>query len=148
MKKIGGKKLDSLNTIIVEGNVVKEPLVKKTQKGTDVCSFSIMTTRSFKKEEGYEKEISFFDVDAWGKLAISCEKNLHKGRGVRVVGRAKQNRWVGADGKKFAKVNIVAEHIEFRPMFMENKNQQVNTSQNMAQFASNVLMPAEEALVF
>lgn len=137
--------MDSLNTIIVEGSVVKEPLMKTTPKGTQVCTFSIMTTRSFKKDDNYEKEVSFFDVDAWGKLATSCEKNLHKGRGIRVVGRVKQNRWEGTDGKKFAKVNIVAEHIEFRPMFLENKNKQSNETTQLAQSA---LMAAEEALVF
>ncbi len=139
--------MDSLNTIIVEGSVVKEPLIKTTPKGTQVCTFSIMTTRSFKKDDGYEKEISFFDVDAWGKLAASCEKNLHKGRGIRVVGRVKQNRWEGADGKKFAKINIVAEHIEFRPMFLENKNKP-STNYEATNLAQSALMAAEEALVF
>jgi single-strand DNA-binding protein len=41
----------------------------------------------------------------------------HKGRGVRVVGRLKQERWQDGDGKAQSKIIIVAEHIEFRPEF-------------------------------
>jgi len=64
-----------------------------------------------------EKEVGFFDVEAWGKLAEACSNHGRKGRGVRVVGRLKQDRWVGTDGKNHAKVAIVAEHVEYRPDF-------------------------------
>ncbi len=40
-----------------------------------------------------------------------------KGRGVRIVGRLKQERWTGTDGKNYAKVKIVADHVEFKPQF-------------------------------
>jgi len=42
---------------------------------------------------------------------------LKKGRGVRVVGRLKQDRWTDADGKPHSRIFIVAEHVEFRPQF-------------------------------
>jgi single-strand DNA-binding protein len=64
-----------------------------------------------------EKEVSFFDVESWGKLAESAKNNGHKGRGVRVVGRLKQDRWQDREGKAESKVSIVAEHLEFRPEF-------------------------------
>ena len=48
-------------------------------------------------------------------------ENGAKGRGVRVVGRLKQDRWVGKDGKNYSKVKVVAEHIEFKPKFTNNK---------------------------
>ena len=64
-----------------------------------------------------EKEVSYFDVETWGNLAQSCTQNGSKGRGVRVVGRLKQNRWVGNDGKNYSKVSVVAEHVEFKPVF-------------------------------
>jgi single-strand DNA-binding protein len=53
----------------------------------------------------------------WAKLAENCRSLGHKGRGVRVVGRLKQDRWNSADGKAHSKVSIVAEHVEFRPEF-------------------------------
>jgi single-strand DNA-binding protein len=57
----------------------------------------------------------YFDVTAWGKLAENTNSLGTKGRGVRVVGRIKQDRWTDANGKAQAKIVIIAEHIEFRP---------------------------------
>jgi single-strand DNA-binding protein len=64
-----------------------------------------------------EKEVSYLNVEAWAKLAENVKNLGRKGRGVRVVGRIKQERWNGADGKTQSRVVIVAEHVEFRPEF-------------------------------
>ena len=109
--------MNNLNSILIEGNMVRDPLLRNTAKGTSICSFSIATNRFFRQDSSMEKEVGFFDVEAWGKLANSCANYGRKGRGVRVVGRLKQDRWVGTDGKKHTKVAIVAEHVEYRPDF-------------------------------
>lgn len=109
--------MNSLNSILLEGNMVREPLLRSTTKGTQVCSFSLASNRFYKQESGLEKEVSFFDVETWAKLAEACYSQGRKGRGVRVVGRLKQDRWTGTDGKARSKVTIVAEHVEFRPDF-------------------------------
>ena len=57
----------------------------------------------------------FFAVETWAKLASSCSSYLEKGRGVRVVGRLKQERWTGTDEKKHERIVVVAEHVEFKP---------------------------------
>jgi single-strand DNA-binding protein len=43
-----------------------------TQKGTAVCKFSVAYNRFFKQEEETEKEVSFFDVSCWTRLAEVC----------------------------------------------------------------------------
>jgi len=107
--------MNSLNSILIEGNLVRDPAIHTTPKGTPVCTFSVASNRFFKQDSGMEKEVSFFDIEAWSRLAENCTNLGKKGRGVRVVGRLKQDRWVGLDGKQHAKVKIVAEHVEFRP---------------------------------
>jgi single-strand DNA-binding protein len=62
-----------------------------------------------------QEEVSYFDVESWGKLAETVADTGHKGRGVRVVGRLKQNRWTDQEGRNQSRIVIVAEHIEFRP---------------------------------
>ncbi|RKX84665.1 MAG: single-stranded DNA-binding protein, partial [Spirochaetes bacterium] len=47
-----------------------------------------------------------------------------KGRGVRVVGRIKQDRWKDQDDKSREKFKIVAEHVEFKPLFTKNKDEE------------------------
>lgn len=106
--------MNNLNSILVEGNLVRDPETRETPNGTPVCTFSIATNRFFRKDEQTEKEVSFFDVQTWAKLAETCGNMGRKGRGVRVVGRLKQDRWNDNAGKPRSKVYIVAEHVEFR----------------------------------
>jgi len=114
--------MNNLNSILIEGNMVRDPLLRSTPKGTSVCTFSLVSNRFYKQDSGFEKEVSFFEVETWAKLAEACNNLGKKGRGVRVVGRLKQDRWTSNDGKPHSKVTIVAEHVEFRPEFRKEAN--------------------------
>jgi single-strand DNA-binding protein len=107
--------MNNLNSILIEGNLVRDPQLRTTPKGTQVCTFTLASNRFFKQEAGLEKEVGFFDVESWATLGESCFKQGRKGRGARVVGRLRQDRWNGADGKPNSKICIVAEHVEFKP---------------------------------
>jgi len=115
--------MNNLNSILIEGNLVRDPLLRSTPKGTQVCSMCLASNRFYKQDTGYEKEVSFFDVETWSKLAEACYAKGKKGRGVRVVGRLKQNRWSDTDGKSHSRITIVAEHVEFRPEFKKEAKQ-------------------------
>ncbi len=112
--------MHSLNSLIIEGNVVRTPVLKSTPKGTPLCCFSIASNRFFRQNEKTTQETSFFDIESWARLAELCGENCIKGRGIRVVGRLKQDRWVGADGKNYSKIKVIAEHVEFKPQFKNN----------------------------
>lgn len=99
----------------MEGNLTRDPALTLTGKGSSVCNFSIASNRYFKVEEETVQEVSYIDVEAWAKLGEICAENLKKGRGVRVVGRMKQDRWEDAEGIFHNKHKIVAEHVEFQP---------------------------------
>lgn len=113
--------MNSLNSILIEGNIVRDPMLKSTPKGTPLCTFSVASNRFIKQDDGVEKEVSFFDVETWARLAESCNTLGKKGRGVRVVGRLKQERWTDGEGKPRTHVKIVAEHVEFRPEFKKEE---------------------------
>ena len=114
--------MNNLNSILIEGNLVRDPLLRSTPKGTQLCTMSLASNRFYKQDAGYEKEVSFFEVETWARLAEACYAKGRKGRGVRVVGRLKQDRWNGTDGKQHSKITIVAEHVEFRPEFKKDEN--------------------------
>jgi single-strand DNA-binding protein len=101
----------------VEGNLTRDPETKTLASGNMVCDFTLATNRFYKggNSEAFEKEVSYFDVEAWSRLGTACSQNLKKGRGVRVVGRLKQDRWLDPEGKPRTKIKIVAEHVEFKP---------------------------------
>ena len=113
--------MNSLNSILLEGNLVRDPEAGETPKGTQFCKFSIATNRYYKQEDVKVDEVSYFDVEVWSKLAENCQNNLEKGRGVRVVGRLKQDRWQDDEGKGRTKIKIVGEHVEFKPQFKKQE---------------------------
>lgn len=105
--------MNHLNSVLIEGNLIEEPLFRSSPAGTPVCTFRFASHRTYKQASGLEEEVSFFNVETSSNLA---EHNLgHKGQGVRVVGRLKEERWCGTDGETHSNVTIVAEHVEFRP---------------------------------
>ena len=108
--------VNCLNSILLEGNLVRDPESKTLSTGTQVCNFTVASDRFYRQNDVSEKEVSYFDVEAWAKLGIACAQNLTKGRGVRVVGRLKQDRWTDGEGKTRSRVMIVAEHVEFKPI--------------------------------
>lgn len=108
--------MNNLNSILIEGNLIKDPVLRVTPNGTPVCLFSVATNRFYKQNDELQKEVSYFDIESWANTAQSCGSLLSKGRGVRVVGRLKQDRWNDENGNPKSRIKIVAEHVEFKPL--------------------------------
>ncbi len=116
--------MNSLNQVIIEGNVVRQPEKRPCRTGSFLCSIPIAVNRRYKTPEGQPvDEVSYFEVTTFGPLAETCEKWCPKGRGIRVVGRLKQNIWEDDKGKKNSKVEIIAEHVEFKPFYKKNEGE-------------------------
>ena len=129
---------NNLNSILIEGNLVREAEMRATPKGTPVCTFQIASNRFYKQGSNMEKEVSFFNIESWAKLAKIAGSQGRKGRGVRVVGRLKQERWQDRDGKAQSKIVIVAEHVEFRPEFKKDLPKEEETeSEEIMEEAEN-----------
>ena len=107
--------MNNLNSVLLEGNLCRDPELRYTPKGTAVCTLVVASNRTYKVDGERHEEVSFVEATTWGKLATVCAEHLGKGRGVRVVGRLKQERWEDGDGNTRAKIVIVAEHVEFQP---------------------------------
>ena len=112
--------MNCLNSVLLEGNLVRDPLIRSTPKGASACSFAIASNRFFRQGSGIEKETSFIDIEAWGKLAEACGAQGCKGRSARVVGRLRQDRWSNPSGESRSRIVVVAEHVEFRPKSQGN----------------------------
>lgn len=139
--------MNSLNSILIEGNVVRDPVLRETPRGTAVCTFSVASNRFYKQDEDYEQETSFFEVETWAKLASVCGTNLSKGRGVRIVGRLKQDRWTGSDGKNYSKIKVVAEHVEFKAKLKGRDKEDTSHDIDVSKLAEQVLKEDQEALI-
>ena len=117
--------MNKLNSVLIEGNLVQDPEYRTTSKGTPIATFTIASNRFYRGETDLEKEVGFFNVETWGKMAEQMNSLAHKGRGVRVVGRLKQDRWQDSEGKQHSRVAIVAEHVEIRPERTPQKTEEM-----------------------
>ena len=111
--------MNNLNSVLIEGNLCRDPELRYTPKGTPTCTLVLASNRSYRDPERQgerTEEVSFIETTTWGKLAEVCHEHLAKGRGIRVVGRLKQERWEDTEGNARAKVVIVAEQVEFQPV--------------------------------
>ena len=108
------------HTIIVAGNLGKEPEMRYTPSGQAVTSFSVATSRNYTGQNGQQvKETIWFRVSAWGKLAETCHNYLHKGSKVLVEGRLTADAnggpriWTRQDGTPGASFEITANVVRF-----------------------------------
>ena len=109
--------MNQLNSLILEGNLVKDAVLSEPAPGFKKCIFTMGVSRYYKNRKNEDvNEASFFDVEAYNQVAEWCGKKATKGRGVRVVGRLKQDTWKDDSGKTASRVYVDAEHIEYKPM--------------------------------
>lgn len=108
--------MNTINSIIIEGHLVRDAILKTTPNGTPVCNFSLATNRYYTRDDEKFKETSFIDIETWAELAKQCSEDGVKGRGARVVGRLKQDRWKGGDGKSYSRIKIVADDVAFKSL--------------------------------
>jgi single-strand DNA-binding protein len=125
--------MNSLNSILIEGNLTRDPVVGETPKGTTVCNFRVASNRFYKQNQETQKEVSYFDVETWSRLADRCGEYLEKGRGVRVVGRLREDRWSDAEGNPRSRIKIVAEHVEFKPRFRKAEGDELGVEKSAAE---------------
>ncbi len=133
--------MNQLNSIILEGNLVRDAEMVEPAEGFKICKFSIAVNRWYrnKSDQGVE-EVSYFDVEVYGKAAEACFKKSTKGRSVRVVGRLKQAKWKDDEGKFFSRVYVIAEHVEYKPAVQKQED-----SEKMEE--KDVQLEAESELV-
>ena len=105
--------MNNLNSVLIEGNLTRDPELSYTSSGTPLCKLAMAVNRYFKRGDEREEEVSFFDVTVWQKQAEACGEHLEKGQQVRVTGRLQQDRWQDNDGGKRSRVVIVAERVDF-----------------------------------
>jgi single-strand DNA-binding protein len=103
----------SFNQVILMGNLTRDPELRQTPNGSNVCSFSLALNRSFKGADGnWQEATDYIDVVAWGPLGERVAQYLSKGRPCLVNGRLQSRSWE-QDGVKRSKVEVNAQDVTF-----------------------------------
>lgn len=100
---------------IVAGNITRDPEMRTTPGGAQVCSFSIAVNRVFKGGDGSQQEqTSFIECVAWGKAAELICQYVHKGSALLVSGRLDQRSWEDKNsGQRRSRTEVVVEDFSF-----------------------------------
>jgi single-strand DNA-binding protein len=107
-------RMPDINSVMIVGNLIKDPIFRQTTTGTPVANFTIASNRKYKDSTGQVKEdVCFIGVVAWYKLAESCYENLKKGSAVLVEGELQSRNWKTEDGFNRNVVEIKARRIQF-----------------------------------
>jgi single-strand DNA-binding protein len=103
----------SFNQVILMGNLTRDPELRQTPNGQNVCSFSLALNRSYKGADGnWQEATDYVDVVAWGPLGERITQYLSKGRPCLVNGRLQSRSWE-QEGQKRSKVEVVAQDVTF-----------------------------------
>jgi single-strand DNA-binding protein len=105
----------NFNKVILAGNLTRDPELRYTPQGRAVTKITLAINRNYTLESGEKKEeVSFVDVEAWGKQAETIAHYMKKGRPFLVEGRLKQDTWEDKNThQKQSKLKVVLESFSF-----------------------------------
>ena len=97
------------------GNLTRDPELRYTPKGTAIARLGLAVNRSWKTETGeLKEEVTFVDVDAFGRQAETIGQYMKKGRPLLVEGRLKLDQWDDKQtGQKRSRLLVVLESFKF-----------------------------------
>ena len=103
----------NINSVVLVGNLTKDPELRHTPSGTAVTTLRIAVNDRVKKGEEWSDAAYYFDVTVWGRTAENCSQYLAKGRPVGVQGKLTWREWDAQDGTKRQSVEVVADNVQF-----------------------------------
>ena len=107
-------KMPELNSVIVAGNLTKDPTFRETSNGTPVVNFHVAVNRRYKDSGNqWQEDVCYVGVVAWNKLADSCKDRLKKGSAVLIDGELQSRTFKTEDNRNRTIVEIKAKRIQF-----------------------------------
>lgn len=100
-----------MNKLTIIGNLTRDPELRTTTTGKNVCSFSVAVNK--RNRQNGQDEADFFNVSTWNGLADICSKYLSKGRKVAVVGSVSLHTYTTQKGEQRADMQVTADDVEF-----------------------------------
>ncbi len=101
-----------LNKALIIGRLTRDPEMRTTPQGINVCSFSIATNFVYSNASGQKQDqVEYHNIVAWRKLGEIAHQYLKKGSRVYVEGRIQTRSWQGNDGVKKNRTEIILDNM-------------------------------------
>jgi single-strand DNA-binding protein len=106
--------MPNLNKVLLMGNLTRDIELRHLPSGMAVAAFGLAVNRRWKNQQGEQQdEVTFVDLEAFGKPAEVMNQYLRKGSAVFIEGRLKLDQWEDKDGGKRNKMKVVVESFQF-----------------------------------
>jgi single-strand DNA-binding protein len=105
----------TINSVVLVGNLTKDPELRHTPAGMPVCSLrlAVNTRRKDAATGQWGEKPNYFDITVWGQQGENCAQYLAKGRPVAIDGRLEWREWDAQDGTKRQAVEVIADSVQF-----------------------------------
>ena len=105
----------NFNKVILAGNLTRDPELRYTPGGKAIAKFGLAVNRTWTNEAGEKKEeVTFVDIDAFGRQAEVVAQYMKKGKPFLVEGRLKLDQWEDKNTHaKQSKLKVVLESFSF-----------------------------------
>ncbi len=116
-------KMPEINSVVVAGNLTKDPIFRQTSNNTPVVNFHLAANRRYKDSSNqWQEDVCYVGVVAWNKLAESCKDRLKKGSAVLIDGELQSRTFKTEDSRNRTIVEIKAKRIQFLNKFNNQNN--------------------------
>jgi single-strand DNA-binding protein len=107
--------VSNFNKVYLMGNLTRDPELRYAPKGTATAKIAMAINRKYRTESGEDREdVTFVDIEAWGKQAETISQYCKKGRPLFVEGRLKLDQWDDkTTGQKRSALKVMLEHFQF-----------------------------------
>ncbi len=122
-------KMPEINSVVIAGNLTKDPTVRETSTRTPVVNFHVAVNRRFKdSRDQWQEDVCYVGVVAWNKLAESCKNRLKKGNAVLIDGELQSRTFKTDDSKSRTIVEIKAKRIQFLNKLSHNNESEKSSN--------------------
>lgn len=117
-----------MNKVILVGRLTRDPELRVTPSGVNVCSFTVAVDRRFVKQ-GEQRQADFINCVAWRNNAEFISKYFTKGRMIGLVGSIQTRTWDDKEGKRQYTTEVLIDEV----YFTESKGSSANQNSGFSQ---------------
>ncbi len=97
-----------VNRVVLIGRLTKDPMLRKTQTGKSVVSFTVAVNRRF----GQTDQADFINCVAWEKRAEFLSQYAKKGSLISVEGSIQSRSYDDRDGKRVFVQEVLTDNVQ------------------------------------
>lgn len=116
-----------MNKAILIGRLTRDPELRTTPTGRNVCQFSVAVSRTFTNANG-EREADFINIVVWRKQAENVKNYIKQGSQVAIDGRIQTRNYEDQNGQKRYVTEVVADNVQFLDTKAQREQRESNSS--------------------